>query len=80
MKDFGREKNRNLNKVLNLFSIKNKKINKVFCSLGRLEKVKRYDLLIHAFERFIKKNKNSCLIIAGYDFGQKKYYLKNKIF
>ena len=61
--------------ILDLLSIKNQKINKVFCSLGRLEKVKRYDLLIQAFERFIEKDKTSCLIIAGYDFGQKKILL-----
>ena len=75
LKDFGCEKNKNLNMILDLLSIKNQKINKVFCSLGRLEKVKRYDLLIQAFERFIEKDKTSCLIIAGYDFGQKKILL-----
>lgn len=78
LKDFGYEKNKNTNKLLKLFSIKNQKINKVFCSLGRLEKVKRYDLLIQAFEKFIEKNETSCLIIAGHDFGQKKILL-NKI-
>ena len=67
------------------FSIPYRKFDRVFCSLGRLHKVKRFDLLIDSFEEYLKKNERSILIIGGSDFGEKRYLLdkinnKNKIF
>ena len=46
-----------------------KYVSNIFFSLGRLHKIKRFDVLIDAFELYIKKDKYAKLIIAGEDDG-----------
>ena len=41
----------------------------VFFSMGRLHKIKRFDVLIDAFSLFVKDNPNAKLLIAGGDDG-----------
>jgi len=53
-------------------------IGSVFFSMGRLHKIKAFDVLIDAFSIFIKKVKNAKLVIAGEDDGEEKK-LKQKI-
>ena len=44
-------------------------ISEVFFSMGRLHKIKRFDVLIDAFSLFVKDNSNAKLLIAGGDDG-----------
>ena len=44
-------------------------VSNIFFSMGRLHKIKGFDVLITAFEIYIKKDKNAKLIIAGGDDG-----------
>ena len=44
-------------------------IDSVFFSMGRLHKIKRFDILIDAFDIFLKENINAKLLIAGEDDG-----------
>ena len=46
--------------------------------MGRLHKMKRFDVLIDAFSKFLEKNKNAKLLIAGGDDGEKEH-LEQKI-
>ena len=46
-----------------------KEVSHVFFSMGRLHKIKGFDVLINAFSLFLEKNKNAKLIIAGGDDG-----------
>ena len=46
-----------------------KYVSNIFFSLGRLHKIKRFDVLIDAFALYIKKDKYAKLIIAGEDYG-----------
>ena len=39
--------------------------------MGRLHDIKRFDVLIHAFNIYVNENKNSKLLIAGADDGSK---------
>ena len=53
-------------------------VSNLFFSMGRLHKIKRFDVLIDAFLKFLKKNKDAKLLIAGGDDGDKEY-LEQKI-
>ena len=44
-------------------------VSNIFFSLGRLHKIKGFDVLINAFEIYLQKDKNAKLIIAGGDNG-----------
>jgi len=44
-------------------------VSNIFFSMGRLHKIKGFDILINAFEIYLQKNKNAKLIIAGGDDG-----------
>ncbi|RJE75705.1 hypothetical protein BGP78_03005 [Pseudoalteromonas sp. MSK9-3] len=45
----------------------------VVVSMGRIQKKKGFDILIHAFSKFHKKKTNSKLFIAGQDEGELNY-------
>jgi glycosyltransferase involved in cell wall biosynthesis len=47
--------------------------------MGRLHKIKGFDVLIDAFSKFLEKNKNAKLLIAGADDGEKEH-LEKKIY
>ena len=53
-------------------------VSNLFFSMGRLHKMKRFDVLIDAFSKFLEKNKNAKLLIAGGDDGEKEH-LEQKI-
>lgn len=53
-------------------------VSSLFFSMGRLHKIKGFDVLIDAFSLFLLKDKNAKLIIAGGDDGVEKD-LRNKI-
>jgi len=53
-------------------------VSDVFFSLGRLHEIKGFDLIIDAFNLFLKRNKDAKLIIAGGDDGMETQ-LKNQI-
>lgn len=44
-------------------------VSNIFFSMGRLHKIKGFDVLINAFEIYLQKDKNAKLIIAGGDDG-----------
>lgn len=44
---------------------------KIIISMGRLQKVKGFDVLIEAFAELIKSSADAVLLIAGEDFGEK---------
>ena len=44
-------------------------VSNIFFSMGRLHKIKGFDILINAFEIYLQKDKNAKLIIAGGDDG-----------
>ena len=46
-------------------------VSNIFFSMGRLHKIKQYDVLINAFEIYLEKDKNAKLIIAGGDDGMR---------
>lgn len=46
-------------------------VSEILFSMGRLHDIKRFDILIHAFSTYVKKNNNSKLLIAGGDDGSK---------
>lgn len=48
------------------------KINKIIVSMGRIHKIKGFDILINAFARVILTEQNSYLLIAGSDEGEKE--------
>ena len=47
------------------------KVSEILFSMGRLHDIKRFDVLIHAFNIYVNENKNSKLLIAGADDGSK---------
>ncbi len=53
-------------------------VSDVFFSMGRLHEIKGFDVIIDAFNLFIKNNKDAKLIIAGGDDGM-EMQLKNQI-
>ena len=53
-------------------------VSDVFFSMGRLHEIKGFDVIIDAFNLFLKKNKDAKLIIAGGDDGM-EMQLKNQI-
>jgi len=53
-------------------------ISEVFFSMGRLHKIKCFDVLIDAFSLFVKDNPNAILLIAGEDDGV-KFQLEKQI-
>jgi len=53
-------------------------ISEVFFSMGRLHKIKCFDVLIDAFSLFVKDNPNAKLLIAGEDDGI-KFQLEKQI-
>ena len=55
-----------------------KNISDVVFSMGRLHKIKRFDILINAFELYLDENKNAKLLIAGADDGVRNA-LENQI-
>lgn len=55
-----------------------KNISDVVFSMGRLHKIKRFDILINAFELYLNENKNAKLLIAGADDGVRNA-LENQI-
>jgi glycosyltransferase involved in cell wall biosynthesis len=65
-----------------------KEVSHVFFSMGRLHKIKGFDILIDAFNLFLEKDKNAKLIIAGGDDGVgkklenqiKKFNLESSVF
>lgn len=56
-----------------------KYVSNIFFSMGRLHKIKRFDVLIDAFSLYINKDKHAKLIIAGGDNGVKDL-LEKQIF
>ena len=65
--------------LLKKYTNKNfKKVSDVVFSMGRLHKIKRFDILINAFELYLYENKNAKLLIAGADDGVRKA-LENQI-
>lgn len=48
-----------------------KEIDNIFFSMGRLHKIKRFDVLIDAFSIFVKEHPSTKLLIAGEDDGVK---------
>ena len=64
------------------------KVSNLFSSMGRLHKIKGFDILIDAFHLFLKEDKDAKLIIAGGDDGVggqlnnqiKKLNLENSVF
>ena len=65
--------------LVNMFTDKKiEKVSNVFFSMGRLHKIKRFDILIDAFALFLKDEKDAKLLIAGDDDGVKPE-LKEKI-
>jgi len=58
------------NELLNKFTgVTSNEVSNVFFSMGRLHKIKGFDVLIDAFNLFLEKDKNAKLIIAGGDDG-----------
>ena len=55
-----------------------KNVSDVVFSMGRLHKIKRFDILINAFELYLDENKNAKLLIAGADDGVRNA-LENQI-
>ena len=63
-------------------------ISNIFFSMGRLHKIKSFDILIKSFSIYIKEDKNAKLLIAGADDGEekmlslliKKLKLQNSVF
>ena len=53
-------------------------VSDVVFSMGRLHKIKRFDILINAFELYLDENKNAKLLIAGADDGVRNA-LENQI-
>jgi glycosyltransferase involved in cell wall biosynthesis len=53
-------------------------VSNLFFSMGRLHKIKGFDVLIDAFSKFSEKNINAKLLIAGGDDGEKEH-LEQKI-
>jgi len=71
----------NISKELLLYKFTKQKfesVSNLFFSMGRLHKIKRFDVLIDAFLKFLEKNKNAKLLIAGGDDGEKEH-LEQKI-
>ena len=75
--------------LVNRFSNQDFKIvSDVFFSMGRLHEIKGFDVIIDAFNLFLKKNRDAKLIIAGDDDGMEmqlktqivKLNLKNSVF
>jgi len=67
------------NELLNKFTgITFDDVSKIFFSMGRLHKIKGFDVLIDAFSLFLEKDKYAKLIIAGGDDGVGKQ-LKDQI-
>jgi glycosyltransferase involved in cell wall biosynthesis len=65
--------------LVNRFSNQNFQIvSDVFFAMGRLHEIKGFDVIIDAFNLFLKKNKDAKLIIAGGDDGM-EMKLKNQI-
>ena len=48
------------------------KVSNLFFSMGRLHKIKGFDVLIEAFHLFLKEDKDAKLIIAGGDDGEEE--------
>ncbi|OGU35889.1 MAG: hypothetical protein A2315_15930 [Ignavibacteria bacterium RIFOXYB2_FULL_35_12] len=79
------EKNKSFYDTYTGFSCAGKKI---IVSMGRLHKIKGFDILIEAFHALQKEFSNAVLLIAGEDFGEKsnlekminQYNLNNKVF
>jgi len=55
-----------------------KNVSDVIFSMGRLHKIKRFDVLIDAFKLYLDENKNAKLLIAGADDGVRNA-LENQI-
>ena len=61
---------------------------KIIISMGRLHKIKRFDILIKSFVEILKTHSDSILLIAGKDTGEKEnldalvkeYNLKNSVY
>ena len=67
------------NELLNKFAgITFNDVSNIFFSMGRLHKIKGFDVLIDAFHLFLERDKNAKLIIAGDDDGVRKT-LKDQI-
>ena len=67
------------NELLNKFTgITCNDVSNIFFSMGRLHKIKGFDVLIDAFNLFLEKDKHAKLIIAGGDDGVGEQ-LKNQI-
>ena len=60
----------------NKFVAKDLQASKIIVSMGRLFKVKGFDILINAFEKILKKHPHAKLFIAGEDEGEKENLLK----
>lgn len=79
------EKNKKFFDKYTAFDCSNKKI---IVSMGRLHKVKGFDILIEAFAKLLKSLSNAVLFIVGENFGEQSkleilienYQLKNKVF
>ena len=65
--------------LVNEFTNQNfKKVSDVFFSMGRLHEIKGFEVIIDAFDLFVKDNPNAKLLIAGGDDGYETF-LKKKI-
>lgn len=69
--DFNQEGERNF-AIYNKFSGKDLSENKILISMGRLHKIKGFDILINAFYLLKERLPELVLLIAGEDFGEKK--------
>lgn len=76
--DFQNYKVYSKKEYLRKFINKDFDVNKIIISMGRLHKVKAFDILIDSFNKTIKLFPNSVLLIAGGDEGEEKN-LKNQI-
>lgn len=66
------------NQFLNKFANQNSKIDKIIVSMGRLQKIKGFDILIESFNGILNNYPNAKLFIAGQNEGEKNN-LENQI-
>ena len=63
--------------LVNKFTNQNfKTVSDVFFSMGRLHKIKGFDVIIDAFDLFVKDNTHAKLLIAGGDDGYKSFLIQ----
>ena len=79
VKEFKKNKNISKTDLVKYFTnIGFDEVEEVICSIGRLHKIKCFDIVIDAFSIYLKDYPRSKLIIAGGDDGQRRF-LENRI-